>query len=105
MSFLQFDQRHMHCWYLYIFYANPFVVVVVSSSMGRCSIQYVIYFPLSGIFGTFKYLIIRIHFFQKSIKISSVLRKNFIAIHAFTSVNAMKKANTWMGHQVVPHSI
>ena len=58
MSFLQFGQRRIYCWYLY-FAVQPHFSIVFGS-MGRCSLQYVWYLSLSIIFWTYTCILIRI---------------------------------------------
>ena len=83
------------------------------SIMCRCSLQYVWYFSLYGIFWNSTCLLIHVGvvnkrlslFFRTFIKLPYILRKYFIARYAFTSVHAMKKAKNRMIHQVVPHTL
>ena len=97
--FLHFCQWHMYCWYLYFSVQTLFFVVV--SSIGRCSLQYVWYFSFSILWWTSICLLMHIgvvnqrlsQLFWKFIKISSTLRKYFIAKCVFTSVHATKKKN------------
>ena len=55
---LNFFQRKMHCWYLYFSVQNLFLIVF--SSMGRCSLQYVWYLSLYDILWTSTCLLIHI---------------------------------------------
>ena len=43
--------------------------------------------------------------FREFIKLSSFLRKYFIAIYAFVSVHALEKSTTRMGYQEVTHAL
>ena len=90
---------------IYIFLCKP-IFYIVSSIMGGCSLQYMWYLYLSGIFWTSACLLIHIlvfnqglsHFPPKKIKkLSSVLRKYFIARYSFTSVHGMKKSKNLDG--------
>ena len=78
---------------------NLFKYIYIFSSMGRYSLQYVLYLSLSGIFWTSACLLIRILFlnqgfrlfFQGFIKLSSVLSTYLITRYAFTPLHAKNK--------------
>ena len=104
---LKFGQRQMCCWYLYFYLKTLFKIVF--SSMGRCSIQYVWYLSLSGIYGlpnVFSFiddLVINVVAKKrKFIKVSFVLRKCFIARYAFTSAHTMKKEKIGWASKLSP---
>ena len=89
---------------IYIFLCYPSFFILFSS-MGRWSIQYVWYLCLYDIFWTSTLLLLinALYSFSKNImKLSYISRKYFIPTHTFTLLHAMKKTETWMGHQVVP---
>ena len=68
---LNFFQRKMCCWYLYFSVQKLFLIVF--SSMGRCSLQYVWWLSISDIFWASTWLLIHVwvvnqplcHFFSK----------------------------------------
>ena len=99
----------MCCWYLYFSVKIPFLlysiawVGAVSNMCDNC--LFLAFAGLPSVFLFIYELLINAlpNFFQKSINVSSLLSKYFIARYVFTSVHAMKKANTRMGHQVVSH--
>ena len=111
ISFLQFSQRQMYCWNLYFDVQTLFLVVL--GSMGRFSLQYVWYFPLSGISCTSKFIIIHIWVVNQYLsQLFSKICKNIIhleGIFHFQICNHFsahyEKEKTRMGYQVIPNAL